>query len=758
MNRIVFQRRWLAVGPKRTGVGAAVLMALASSALSQGVAPPAQTANGAVQGGGTSEASLDEIVITALRRDERLKDVPAAVSAFTGAQLEKLNITETNQLTNITPGLNFTQSAYSPQPTIRGIGTRGVNSGEESEVPIYVDGVYQSFLPGAIMELNNIERIEVLKGPQGALLGRNAMGGAINIITKTPTQTSNGDFSLSYGSYNQVIAKGYVSGGLGGSDAIAGDLAVMVDHDDGYIRDVATGAELGGQRDVDVRSKVLVHASSSIDLTLSANHSENKHSLGEATAPLDGNTIGASIPGNIIATAPYTTALSFVPYDNATQTGVSGTGVFHFDKFDLTAITSYQQNAIDILTDGDQTPASILSYLNRQLSDNEYNELYATSKLSGPISWMAGVVYYHDLSKNPYISVYFGPAIYKPFTLETVDHVSTNSVAGYAQTTYKFTDQWSATIGGRYTSEYKSFGNNSGTVGVPASFLSLSNHATFNKFTPSATLQYEPFNSLNIYAKAGQGFKSGVFNTSAASVVQAQPVQPETLTQYEVGVKADLSRKVSVSLATYYSDYKNIQTSARNLQGTSYLQNAAAATIYGFEAEAFIRPIERLNLNIGIAGLHGYYNNFPNAAVYFPNTTIHAAAPCESGSGALVGGNGAQTCNVTGKAIYRTPDITANVGGDYTFAVRGSELVLSANVHYQGRSYWDTANVFKENPYTTVDSRLAWRSSNKKYMVALWGENLTDVRYGVSSTPGAVDTTIIYARPRTVGVQVGTSW
>jgi iron complex outermembrane receptor protein len=748
MNHLASMARGLAAKPRLLLLTSAAVVAIAPQALAQATASAPQVAPA------QSETAVGEIVVTAQRREERLQSVPAAVTAFSGNQLQELHITGSKELTQVTPGLNFTQSVYSPQPTIRGIGSRGVNAGEESVVPIYIDGVYQSFLPGADLQFNDVERIEVLKGPQGALLGRNAEGGAINIITKTPTSTPHADLDVSYGSYNQVIAKGYVSGG---TDKIAASLSGVVNRDDGYIRDLVTGAKYGQLGDVAVHGKVVIHPTDKIDLTIAAGHTNNADSTGEAFRNLNGDTIGAAIPGNIVPTAPYTTALSFRPFNKLLQTTASATVVFHFDAFDLTALTGYQNSKLKLGTDADVTPLNLVNYFYNQYSENEYNEIYATSKGGGAFSWIGGFVYYHDVSGNPpYININLDLPLSAPLDLQSDDQVVTNSYAAYAQGTYKFTDQWSVTFGGRYTTESKSFRNENGVNNIAASFTPLSNKATWSKFTPNGIIQYQPTSHLNFYAKAGQAFKSGVFNVGATSVLEAKPVAPETTTQYELGMKAEISSKLSVNLSTYYTDYANLQSAARTPTGQSFLQNAGRATIYGVEAEAFARPIDHLNVRVGISALQGTYGNFPNADVYFPAASA-IPANC-TGTGAVPAGNQEATCNVNGKTIMRTPTFTANIGGDYTVPMTTGDITLSSNIYFQGKSYWDAENVFEEKPYTLVDARIAWRSPDKHYGVSVWGENLANALYSITEVVGSFGTSQSLAKPRTYGVELTYDW
>ncbi|MBV9511057.1 MAG: TonB-dependent receptor, partial [Caulobacteraceae bacterium] len=618
-----------------------------------------------------------------------------------------------------------------------------------------IDGVYQSFLPATDLQFNDVQRIEVLKGPQGALLGRNAMGGAINIITKDPTATPHADASVSYGSYNQVIAKGYVSGG---ADVVAASLAAVVNRDDGYIHDIVNGKEYGHTDDVSVRGKLVFHPTSHLDLKIAVAHTSNDEDTGEAFRNLDGNTLAARfhIPGNVIATAPYTSAMTFDPYNKVFETDVSGTAIYHGDGFNITAISAYEDAKLKISADADATPAPLADYFYKQFSRNEYNEIYIQSENDKPYNWLAGVVYYHDHSGNPpdlKIDLNFAGV-----HLATFDNVYTDSYAGYGQFGYKFNDQWSLTVGGRYTSEHKSFNNFDGPTGA----LLASNSATFSKFTPTGTLQYQPNQQWNFYVKAGQAFKSGVFNPSARDAAAAAPVRPETLTQYEIGAKAALSSRVQFNLAAYYTDYTNLQSSIRLLDGTSALQNAGKATIYGVEAEAFLQPIDHLNMRLGVSALHGTYGNYTDADVYYPTTTGTSGTPsgyCATAPGTPIGGNTEETpCNVNGKTIMRTPTLTADASADYHIPTEVGEFSIVGSVYYQGKSYWDAANVFEENPYTLLNARIGWRSPDKRYGVSVWGENLTDAIYSVTQVIGVFGDSQVLAKPRTWGVEWTYDW
>lgn len=706
------------------------------------------------------ETQVEEIIITANRREEKLQDVPAAVSAFSGEQLERLGIEGSKELSQITPGLNFTQSVFSPQPTIRGIGVRGVGAGDESVVPIYIDGVYQSFIAGADMQFNNIQRIEVLKGPQGALLGRNATGGAINIITRTPGPGFSGRASVSYGTFEEMIGKLYISGG---NDVLAADFAVVGTRDDGYIKDVLRGDTYGHVSDVALRSKLVFTPNDFFQLRLAVGYTNNSASTGEAYRQVDGNTTGARVPGNPVTTADFRSSLSYKPYNKLRSATASVTGIFNFDAFTLTSVTGFADSKLRIKADSDGTPLEIATLTYVQVSDNIYQEVYATSTGEGPFSWILGGVYFRDSSgMSPYSTTYsaavsLGGVVGAQSVSRTRPTILTDSYAVYGQGTYAFNDEWKITLGGRYTSEKKDY---SSRVGATV-FTYLANEATFEQFTPNLVIQYQPSSRLNLYAKAGQAFKSGVFNASATNVAGTKPVNPETVTQYELGMKSDPTNWLRLNVAAYYTDYQDLQSNVRDpITLSSGLQNAGGAKIYGIEGDATIRASDYLNLRVGVSWLHGEYEDFGASLVYIPQTTTNppAATPCIDGTGARVGGNRSTFCDVTGNDIIRTPFLTVNFGGDYTIPTSYGDFVVTGNAYYKGKSYWDTLNYFEEPAVWLVNGEVSWTSPDERFGVALWGENLLDEEYSLTMVVSPTATNQVLAKPRTVGVELKYKW
>lgn len=707
------------------------------------------------------ETAVDEVIVTTQRREERLQDVPAAVNAFTEDQLEKLGIDGSKELGQITPGLNFTQSVFSPQPTIRGIGVRGVGAGDESVVPIYIDGVYQSFIGAADMQFNNIQRIEVVKGPQGALLGRNATGGAINVITKTPGPGFEGKMGVSYGSFNEVIGKAYIAGG---TDNIAADLALFGRRDDGYIEDDLRNDTYGYSNGFSARSKVVWTPNDNTELRLAVGYSNYSDVTGEAYRLPNGNSIGARVPGNTVETRDYKSALSYRPYNKLRIANASLTGVFEFEPFTVTAIAGMANNKLRIKADSDGTPLEIATLTYIQVSANEYYETYATSNGDGPFSWIVGAVYYHDISgMSPYSTTYSrsvstAGVVGAQSVSRTRPRIETNAIAVYGQGTLELGDQWKITLGGRYSTENKDYESR---VGV-TTFTYLKGSKTFDNFSPTLTIQYSPSDRYNLYFKAGSAFKSGIFNASASNAAAAVPVDPEEVTQYELGMKSDPTSWLRLNLSAYYTDYNGLQSNVRDpVTLSSLLQNAGGATIYGIEGEAFIRASDNFNIRLGAAWLHGEYEDFGAALVSIPQTTTNppAATPCMLGTGPAIGGNRSVFCDVTGNDIIRTPFLTANIGGDYTIPLGGmGDLVLSGNAYYKGKSYWDTLNYFEEPAVWLFNADLTWNLPGDRFALTLWGENLSDEVYSLTRVISATAETQVLAKPRTVGIELTYNW
>ncbi len=704
-----------------TSIAALTICLLTSGAHAQETPVPAESQ--------IVEADEGDIIITAQRREERLQDVPASIAAFDGTMLEASGVISSDDLTRVIPGLNFSRTSFSAQPTIRGIGVRALNAGDESQVPIYLDGVYQPAPFAGFFELANIERVEVLRGPQGTLYGRNATGGAINIITQRPSREFGGRFSASYGRFDERILRGYLTGGAG---PIAFDLAGVYYKDDGFIRDLVSGGMTGDRESLQVRGRMLWEITPNLEATLALGYVRSDDSSAMANQPINENTIARRPPNTGLfqyGTRPFESATDVDVGAELRQYSAALTLVGRFSGFNVTSISSYQNNRLIWAIDSDASTLNSSGFVATTNAESFYQEIYATSAGGSAFNWTVGGVYFHDDSGFDPLFVLAGSAV------RTIrSRLVSNSFAAYAEGSYQFTDRLQFILGGRFTYERKDYQFELLPTRVEAD-------ASFSSFTPSGTLQYDVADNVNVYARIGQAFKSGLFNTAAASNI---PVRPERVTQYEIGFKSEPARRVRFNVSAFYSDYTDLQLSARDPSGLVILRNAASAEIYGAEIEFQASPIRRLNLRAGATILRARYTDFPDAALFFPVLDAN---------GQPIGGNSQVLRDASGFDLQKAPEYTFSLGGDYTFAALTGDVRLSANLYHSGPFSWETSNRIYQDPYTLVDAELSWSPASGAYRIGLWGRNLLNETYVSSVTVGAAADHQVHARPRTYGVR-----
>lgn len=722
-----------------------------------------------------SETVLEEVIVTAQRREERLQDVPVAVSAFSGAQLERRNIEASEDLTKITPGLSFAQTGYTPQPTIRGVGTRGVSAGEESTVSLFIDGIYQPYMTNGFFKLNSVERIEVLKGPQSTLYGRNSTGGAINVITVDPPSDLRMKTSLSYGDFNEFTGKLYFGAG---TETFGADASVVYYKADGYLHDIVSNTDRGDQSDYTVRTKLQWRPNDDLRLTLSASHAQSKDYLANLGRPVNGNTIAARWqPKPELPTGTYDIAFGRDIMFKTITNNVALIGNWGIGPVELNFVSSYMSTATKLFgNDPSATAAPVFRSFTSAAPESYYNEVYVRSSGDNRFDWIVGAVYFVDEAPYTDYRIYTWNGVTgagSRFTLtQHRNAVGTDSKAVYAQGTFDVTEQLSVTVGARYTDEEKWMDRRFFRTGQVAGILEdwsqpdlpyisggvpLPNNKVtegFTNFSPSINVQYRFSDNLNVYAKAGSGFKSGIFSAGSSGQI---PAQPEEITQYEIGLKSDPLPWLRVNLAAYYSDYQGLQAVSRDpVTLAPVLQNAATAVIKGAELEFQASPMRGFNIYGGVAYADGQYEEWEGAQVTFPATTVNppADAPCQMGTGTLIGGNRSVFCDISGNPIQRQPEWMAILGSDYTWDIPTGQLRLSGNLAYQSDFNWEPSGRLVEPARTLVDAELSWIVLDGDLRFSLWGQNLTDEAYGQALSASGTSDLITMARPRTLGVKV----
>nr|WP_314437238.1 TonB-dependent receptor [uncultured Brevundimonas sp.] len=672
-----------------------------------------------------SATQLDEIVVTANRREQSLQEVPIAVTALTGESLERTGVSQTSQLAQVTPGLVLGRNTAQFQPTIRGIGSRAATAGDESNVAIYIDGIYQPEIFAGAFDFLQVERLEVLRGPQGTLFGRNSTGGLINVITPDPSFNLSGALSARYGRFNERSIKGYVTGPL--TDRLAFSLAALAYEDDGYVRDLVSGGRTGDKTTYAMRGKLLFDLTDTTRAVLTINAAQQYDSAPVAPTPINGNTRGqASTP---LADQPWETALSFDPYSNVRQQGVSLRVTSEFDAVDLEVTASHQANRLDQLSDSDASVADISSFENHTRSAATTAEVRLSAKPQAAFQWTAGVFAFENTARYTPSRVRGANGV---ISSENFGRNETRSLAAFAEGAYPLTDRFTLTAGTRYTEEERHFTTRFVT---PSAVQTVDAETSFQEWTPRVSLQYELTEDANAYVSYSRGFKSGVFNTGGANPL---PVEPEYVDAYEVGLKSDPLTWLRLNLSAFHYDYDNIQVSVRNPAGVSTLQNAATAEMQGMEAELTAVLMDDLDLRIAASYLDATYTDFPNALITTP----------------LPGGGNSQTpADVTGNRALRSPEFTLNIGLDYSRIFSTGTLSLSGNAYWSDEYFWDFENRLKQDAYVQVNARVNWDFPGDRLRISLYGENLTDAEVASNVVSATIAEYATWQRPRSYGVE-----
>ena len=728
--------------------------ALAAPGFAQtGTVDPAPAPNQSTQEpAATTAGGLEEIVVTATRREERLQDIPVTVSAVTANTLGGAGVTDVRSLTQVVPGFNGGRNLSVTQPVIRGVGSSGVSIGDEANVATYIDGIYQAEPFSTSLELVEVERVEVLKGPQGTVFGRNATGGLINVITPDPKFETRGRIAAKYGRMrgeaNDYDLRAYITGPL--TSTLAADFAGLYRKNDGYIKDLVRGGHLGKTRVIDVRSKLLFQPSDSARIILTGEYADSEDQP-NAAQPYENNTAGRydpplvpggqpiPVPNVILPTGPWQSSLNFVPRANYERYNASLRTQFEFDGFNLETSTGYLHTSNQQDTDSDASNIYRGSTLVDLTVESYSQEVRLLSTGGGRLNWIVGAYAFHlDGSMWAALGAASRSTVPPGFNYLTPS-VKTTSWAGFAEGTYEVTDRFFVTLGGRFTTEKRkmrqALNGNPFTAPAPGFDSDAVARKSFDKWTYRIALRYNFADDANVYASYGTGFKSGVFNVLGFSGVATDP---EEIDAWEVGLKADPLPWLRTNISAFYYDYQGLQVNARAPGGLAFvLQNAATAEIYGAEIELTAAPTDDLQIRSAAAYTHGDYNEFRNAQVFVPLPT---------------GGNQQSQDDVSGNQMIRAPRFTFNFGFNWGADLGGGRLGVSANLFHSSKVYHDFANRLVQKSYQLLSGEIGWTTPDESLRIFLWGTNLTNEKVAQQISPGALATYVVYERPRRVGI------
>jgi iron complex outermembrane recepter protein len=688
--------------------------------------PSLATTNNAAQ---NSLTEIGEIVVTAQRRQEKNKDVPISVLALSGSALQERGITNTAGLQEAVPSLTFTSSGLAEQPAIRGIGSTISGVGADANVAIYVDGVYQADTYGLNLTLPDIDRIEVLSGPQGTLFGRNTTGGAIRIATRDPSFTATGDLSAQEGFYSNTgrpdtTLFGFFSGPIV-SDQVAGSIALYYRQTPGWMFDAVHGGTIGIIGDTEVRGKLLFQPTDNMKWILTGYYADNNDPVSLAVVAHNGNTVGRS---SLIAPySPYVYQGNLVP--SVRQEIYSGNlrGVITFDAGTLTTITSYARDHTppSFLQDADGSPAPITGYVQQFQQLTESEEIDFASRNYGPISFTAGLIAYHDDNAE---SLHY---LNQPVYLYADD--ITNSYGVFGQAMYKILPDLTLTAGVRYGADDINYSGSQNYATLPHQEFGAH---TWRNTSARGSIDYAITDSINTYFTFSQGYHSGVYNLFSGNGTFAAP---ERLNAYEIGLKT-ATTDYSLNTAIYYYDFDDIQASVFN--GLSNIvTNAARATLYGLDVTGAARITSNFKLSGGVGWEpHASYNSYVNGVDYVPLPT---------------GGNKQVTGDFSGDRLVFAPKLTVNLSAQYLQEFRWGVMSTSVTGSHNSGFSFDPLNNVGQPAYYMLNADIGWSPVGSGLKVSIFGKNLTNaVVLAGKGLFSPIGTLLEVQAPREIGLAV----
>ncbi|MFC3581828.1 TonB-dependent receptor [Sphingomonas hylomeconis] len=755
-------------------LGGGVIAALLSTGVqAQQVAPPDTTT--AVAPDMPIADDGNDILVTARRTSERLQDVPVAITAFSGAALADRNVATLDEIAKFTPNIRFDGAAalsggnYNATVFVRGVGQNDFAIFSDPGVGFYVDDVYYARSIGGVMDAVDIDSVQVLRGPQGTLFGKNTIGGAVLINTTAPDLDKvSGRLEATYGRFDRIDVKGAVNipivPGLAGLRISAASL-----NRDGYVKRLLDGDTQGDRSAQMVRAKLRIQPEGSgLTIDIGGDYTRAR----ETSAPSDllavGNKPGITgIPflvnynryvapsrGIIAPNGQPTLNPSFItaspfetwaggPNDNDLDLwGAQAVVAYDIGGATLKSISAYRHMKAYFTRDGDNTPFVFRQTTNRDKQWQFSQELQLTGKtFDDRLSYVLGGFYFKekasDIATADLAIGLQAPAAPPPFTPAVFirNYTDNRSLAAYGQVDFEIVPRLSVTAGGRYTSDKKTFTSINVRQRDNVQFTNVTRSATFEKFTPRLGLNFKASRDLLLYASWSKGFKQGGFNgRPLVSEDEVTQYKPEELTTYEAGIKAQwLDGQLTTNLAAFHSKYEDIQLTV-NQTPTNFVANAAAGEINGFEFETVMRPARWLSFNAAVGYLDAKYTSVGQGL----GPTQILPITLDTG-------------------FVKAPEWTVTTGLDvsHEFA-NGSEAALRVDYTQYSRIYHDVANspIITDDGYGLLNARLNYTLPGRAITLAVFGTNLTDTLYlvsgNVSGAFGLAEAS--YGRPREWGV------
>ncbi|MFC7049437.1 TonB-dependent receptor [Emcibacter nanhaiensis] len=702
----------------------------------------------------TTELVLEEVVVTSQRRSQSLQDVPIAMSVFDSNAINRTGINDVSNLAALTPGFSgFSVSSSQPLLTVRGVGSNDFTVGNDPALGVYVDDVYIGRSAGAITSLLDVNRVEVLKGPQGSLFGRNTTAGALSIVRNTPNNERALDLSASYGEFDTAELR--AMGNIPINEDIYFRTAGRYYERDGYLTNLVSGNKLGKKESIALRSALRFEGDDKnfqIDFDWERNRDDSAiyRSL---VFPASGGTLPNK--DEVI------TDLADDNRANRDIYGISAHAEIDLGDYSLKSVSAFRHYKMDYLEDTDATPLALLHFGTVEKNDSYSEEIRLSSPQDNRLIWFIGVsAFYEKISATSSVKyseedfclllagvpcqAVIGVPGFAGSDITELNFAEAEylNLAIFGDATYSITDRLNFTAGVRYSYDDKSADINNpapanaviapAALGTTTLFLqetsgTLNLDDSYGQVQPRFALDYQLSEDIQMYASATRGYKSGGFNIL---VPQAGAFDPETIWSYELGIKGTLwSGRINYDLAAFHYKYDDLQVQI--VQAVTTTQNAASSSGDGIEFSVRARPTQNLNLNAGLAVLDATYDTF-----VFSSTEDYS-----------------------GNRLPRAPKVTANASVDYHIPLNDAdELSFHVDWSYSSKQYLLASNRAEslQKGFSLFNAEVGFSFGDARYRVTLYGRNLTNTKY-INQSQIVDDLGIAiqqYAMPRNLGVRL----
>jgi iron complex outermembrane receptor protein len=695
-------------------------------------------------------SGLEVIMVTSERRSETVQETPMSVTAFTGDMISEAGITSIQDVALQTPNLVIqTFNISEPQLFMRGVGTTNDSAASDPAVAVFIDDVYIGRPSGAAMDLYDLERIEVLRGPQGTLYGRNSAGGALNFFTKKPQQDFEAKAGLTLGNYGLWNIRGYVNGAL--TDTISGKLTANIRQRGGYAQNVTTGQELEDEDTKSIRGQLLIEPSDAVNILLGFDYTDvsgngsNRFLSNFDIEPIF--PVQAFVDAQLASNAtfgndPRKTNSDLIQSTSKELLGFQARVEVDLNWSTFTSISAYRESEsnwnqplVPTLYQGKGGTGVFEVNNGADQSADQISQEFRLSAETDSLQWVTGLFYFKEnVKRDERFDTIFAPGIL-PAVLTVGDvnfmqDATTESVALFGQVTWDFSDDWALTAGARYTDDKKSINNiavnNLGTAigGIPLQGVGYDVDASdsWDAVTTRATLDWKVTDDHMLYVTFSEGFKSGSFTGQQSSpTLAATPIKPETSTNIEIGARTQWFDDRLRLNATYFQlDYDDLQTFF--LTNNLLIADNANAEISGLEADFALAISDSLTVRGSYSSLDGEF----------------------------VGGQNA------GNETPRSPGNSWSLSPNYGMEMSGNAyLDFSLTISNTGQFFMDISNDLRtqQEAFTVVDASIKYTSASQLWDLTLWGKNIQDELYLTHNITGNFGgSTDLYAPPRTIGL------